>query len=77
MWGILVQIGAMMAGMSSHSRALEDIEALREHPLEQLARVTGESQEALIAELQSGLMDYREFYWYKMSQHRGGLKGAS
>lgn len=71
----LVQIGATMAALQRHSRALEDdMRALQEHPLDQLVRVTGESQEALIAEWQGSVMDYQEFYWFKMNQARARQK---
>jgi hypothetical protein len=63
-----IKLGSMMADAFRHYRALDEMEKLMGHPLDQLARATGESEEDLIAELQSGTMDYREFYWSKMSQ---------
>lgn len=64
----LIRIGAVMAEAMQHSAALGALEALQEFPLERLSRETGQSQEELIAELQSELMDYREFYRRKMEQ---------
>lgn len=63
-----VRLGAALVGVAAYNQALATLEALQEHPLDRLARATGESKEALIAELQAGMMDYREFYCFKMAR---------